>query len=512
MTRDPRPTPARAVKAPPSSSSLLLSAKRVLGCAAASLAVILCFPVRAGASAAQLSFTWDYTTSGAAGFALYCGPASRTYTLRFDVGDARTYTVSGLTNGGRYYCAVTAYDSSKAEGALSAEASVVVPYAPVGAFKAVPTNGITPLNVAFTNTTTGSATTWAWDFGDGETSTLKNPGHSYSAPGTYTVKLTASGPGGSSTKTATIKADPLPAPVANFTVRPASGVAPLVVKFANTTVGRVDSWEWDFGDGARCSDVKSPVHTYNQPGSYAVTLTATNSGGTSVKTAATPITANPPPVPVTDFTMAPLRGYAPLTVRFRNRTVGKVDSWLWDFGDNSTSTDANPGHVYAQAGSYAVTLSATNVGGTGTTTSVTRIMVTLPPLPAAKFSITPATGYAPLTVQFTNRTSGRVDSWLWHFGDGSTSTDANPTHVYAQVGNYTVTLSATNLAGTGTATVPTVVRALRPGRASAHGFEEASGAKVADLSGNGYTGMIFGTTRVATGKSGKALSFDGIRN
>jgi len=512
MTRDPRPTPARAVKAPPHRSISLLSARRVLRCAAVSLAVILCVPVRAGASAGQLSFAWDYTASGAAGFALYCGSASGTYTLRFDAGDARTYTVSGLTSGARYYCAVTAYDSSKAEGAFSTEASVVVPNAPVGGFKAAPTSGITPLNVVFTNTTTGSAIAWAWDFGDGDTSTLKNPGHSYSAPGTYTVKLTAFGPGGSSIKTATIKADPLPAPVANFTVRPSSGIAPLVVKFANTTAGRVDSWEWDFGDGTRSSDVKSPVHTYNQPGSYTVKLTATNSGGTSIKTAATPITANPPPVPVANFTMAPAHGDAPLAVRFRNRTVGKVDSWLWDFGDNSTSTDANPSHVYAQAGSYSVKLSATNVGGTGTKTSVTPIVVTLPPLPVANFSVTPASGHLPLTVYFINRTSGKMNSWLWDFGDGTTSTDVNPTHVYTEAGKYTVTLSATEFHGTATATSATAVRALHPGRAPAHGFEKASGTKVADLSVKGDTGVIFGATRVPSGKFGRALSFDRIKN
>ena len=388
----------------------------------------------------------------------------------------------------------------------------MVPYAPVGGFKAVPTNGITPLNVAFTNTTSGSATTWAWDFGDGQTSTIKNPGHSYSAPGTYTVKLTATGPGGSSIKIATIKADPLPAPVANFTVRPSSGVAPLVVKFANTTAGRVDSWEWDFGDGARSSDVKSPVHTYAQPGSYTVKLTATNSGGTSIKTAATPITANPPPVPVANFTMAPAHGDAPLAVRFRNRTVGKVDSWLWDFGDNSTSTDANPSHVYAQAGSYSVKLSATNVGGTGTKTSVTPIVVTLPPLPVANFSVTPASGHLPLTVYFINRTSGKMNSWLWDFGDGTTSTDVNPTHVYTEAGKYTVTLSATEFHGTATATSATAVRALHPGRAPAHGFEKASGTKVADLSVKGDTGVIFGATRVPSGKFGRALSFDRIKN
>ena len=370
--------------------------------------------------------------------------------------------MSGLTDGARYYCAVAAYDSSKVEGAFSSEVSFVVPYAPAPDFSAAPANGIAPLNVTFTNTTTGTVTTWAWDFGDGSASTIKSPSHSYAAPGSYTVKLTAAGPGGSNTKIATIKADPMPLPGANFVAKPSSGIGPLVVTFVNTTAGRVDSWEWDFGDGTRSSAVKSPAHLYTQPGSYTVKLTATNQGGTSVKTTATPIAVNPPPVPVANFTIAPVRGQAPLTVRFGNRSVGKVDSWLWDFGDNSTSTEANPRHVYAQAGSYTVKLSATNLGGTGTKTSVTPIVVTLPPLPIVNFSIAPAGGDLPLTVHFANRTTGMVDSWAWNFGDGNTSTEKSPSHVYTQAGNYTVTLSATNQGGTGTKSSATPVGVTLP--------------------------------------------------
>ena len=429
-----------------------LSATRVLVCAAAALLIILCALVRPTAYAGQLSFAWDYSAPGAAGYAFYCGPAPRAYTSRFDVGDAQTYSVSGLTDGAQYYCAVTAYDSSKAESAFSDEISVVVPYAPVPNFSAAPANGIAPVSVTFSNATTGSVTTWAWDFGDGTSSSVKSPSHVYSQRGSYTVKLTATGPGGSTTKTAAtpVNVGAPPPPLANFVAGPPSGIAPLIVSLTNKTVGRVDSWEWDFGDGTRSSEVKSPVHIYTQAGSYTVKLTATNLGGTSVKTTATPITVNLPAVPVANFSMSPVSGYVPLTVRFSNRTAGKVDSWLWDFGDNSTSTEANPSHVYTQAGSYIVKLSATNLGGTGTKTSLTPIVVTLPPLPVANFSITPASGYVPLTVHFINRTTGKVDSWAWDFGDNSTSTEANPSHVYTQAGNYTVTLRATNLSGTNT--------------------------------------------------------------
>src|SRR4029453_13729608 len=136
------------------------------------------------------------------------------------------------------------------------------------------------------NTTTGSVTALLVDFGDNTTSTAQNPpAHSYSAPGSYTVKLTATGPGGSVTKTATTAINVVAAaPVANFTMTPASGSAPLNVTFTNTPTGSVTSWLWDFGDNTT-STAQSPSHTYSAPGSYTVKLTATGPGGTATRTA-----------------------------------------------------------------------------------------------------------------------------------------------------------------------------------------------------------------------------------
>ena len=109
IRKAPRPTAIRAFMAP-HVRIWPLSARRVLVCAAAALLIILCALVRPTAYAGQLSFAWDYSAPAAAGYAFYCGPAPRTYTSRFDVGDAQTYSVSGLTDGAQYYCAVTAYD------------------------------------------------------------------------------------------------------------------------------------------------------------------------------------------------------------------------------------------------------------------------------------------------------------------------------------------------------------------------------------------------------------------
>jgi PKD repeat protein len=156
------------------------------------------------APAAPVTLRWEYVASGAAGFVLYCGPSSRNYPTRIDVGNTDTYTIGTLMEGATSYCAVTAYDPARVESEHSVELAFSVPYsAPVVGFNASPGSGAPPLNVAFTNTTTGQVTSWVWNFGDGTTSNLKSPTHSYTTAGSFNPTLTATGPGGTATKTAT---------------------------------------------------------------------------------------------------------------------------------------------------------------------------------------------------------------------------------------------------------------------------------------------------------------------
>ncbi|HXH12490.1 MAG TPA: LamG-like jellyroll fold domain-containing protein [Alphaproteobacteria bacterium] len=164
--------------------------------------------------------------------------------------------------------------------------------APVAAFSGAPTSGAAPLPVAFRDGSSGSITAWSWDFGDGGTSTAQHPSHTYTSPGSYTVSLTVTGPGGADTETkAAYVTVNMPPPVAAFSGTPTSGAAPLPVAFRDGSSGSITAWSWDFGDGAT-STAQNPSHTYAAPGSYTVSLTVTGPGGSDSEVKAHYITVS----------------------------------------------------------------------------------------------------------------------------------------------------------------------------------------------------------------------------
>lgn len=158
--------------------------------------------------------------------------------------------------------------------------------------------------------------------------------------------------------------------------------------------------------------------------------------------------------PVAAFSGTPLSGNAPLTVAFTDASTNSPTSWSWAFGDGGTSTLQNPSYTYTTAGTYSVTLTATNAYGSNGLTKTNYITVTTPPTnpPVAAFSGTPLSGTVPLTVSFTDASSNSPTSWSWDFGDAGTSTLQNPSHVYTTAGTYSVTLTATNAYGSNSLT------------------------------------------------------------
>jgi PKD repeat protein len=137
----------------------------------------------------------------------------------------------------------------------------------------------------------------------------------------------------------------------------------------------------------------------------------------------------------------------PLEVGFEDLSDGEITSWSWDFGDGSGSTDAHPTHVYADLGTYDVTLSVSGPYGADTLLVPGLIQVVDPDPPEAAFTGAPTLGEAPLPVAFTDLTTGVVTSWSWDFGDGTKATEASPQHVYADPGVYSVSLVASGPGG-----------------------------------------------------------------
>ncbi len=154
-------------------------------------------------------------------------------------------------------------------------------------------------------------------------------------------------------------------------------------------------------------------------------------------------------LPVANFSTNVTEGYAPLSVQFTDLSQNAV-SWNWDFENDgiSDSTDENPVYVYATPGTYTVNLTSSNENGTDSKLSaITVLNQPLPPVASFRGNIT--SGYAPLTVQFTDLSSDATE-WSWDFGDKTYSTEQNPEHTYSKDQKYTVSLTVKNSVGTDT--------------------------------------------------------------
>ncbi|MFC2018064.1 PKD domain-containing protein [Chloroflexota bacterium] len=159
-------------------------------------------------------------------------------------------------------------------------------------------------------------------------------------------------------------------------------------------------------------------------------------------------------VPVAAFSATPDSGAPPLSVTFTDESTGEIDSWEWDFGDGETGTAQSPTHDYETEGTYTVSLKVTGPDGTDTETKTGYIEVAafIADFTADQTTGTFAAG-GDVTIQFTDQSTGEVDTWEWDFGDEETSTEQNPSHTYAGVVNkYDVSLTATSSEGTKTAT------------------------------------------------------------
>ncbi len=337
-----------------------------------------------------------------------------------------------------------------------------------------------PLRIEFHNTSTNTLPTdsMRWTFGDGTTSYAVNPIHTYTAPGTYTVCLKIIRYYAGTTtpcirdicKTIVVQA-PCTL-VVNFTSQPDSA-HPLRIKFTNTStpINATDSVRWTFGDGSSVSGLQSdpnvanPTHNYANAGTYTVCLRIKKNGNVGstvqcVREFCKTITVYEPCTLQVNFT-SQVNPNNPLQIKFNNTSVptSPTDSLRWSFGDgtslNGLQSDPNvasPIHNYAHAGNYNVCLIVIKRNTLSNVPCVRyscrNIVVTEPCTLVVNFTSQPDPNH-PLRIKFTNTSTpiNATDSVRWTFGDGSSVSGlqsdpnvANPTHIYANAGTYTVCL------------------------------------------------------------------------
>jgi M6 family metalloprotease-like protein len=259
---------------------------------------------------------------------------------------------------------------------------------------------------------------------------------------------------------------------------PLSGPAPLHVSFdasdRSCDCEQSPDYSWDFGDGTSTQD-DYPAHVYTQPGTYTYTFTALGDGGVTCAQQGTIVVAQGCENLSCAAQASPETGPAPLAVAFTATASGSScenPAFSWAFGDGATSTQQNPTHIYAAAGSYSWTLTVSAGGKTCSQSGAVTVQSACALSCAA--SASPDTGHAPLSVQFsgsvTNPGCSGSPLYSWAFGDGATSADENPVHVYPAEGSYpwTLTVSQNGKTCTQSGTVA-VLAPLKPGDCDGNG-------------------------------------------
>ena len=305
----------------------------------------------------------------------------------------------------------------------------------------------------------GSVISYSWNFGDGTTGSGVNPSHIYASAGLYNVTLTVMDDAGATDSqgtTADIAAAPVNQPPVSDPNGPYTGTTGVAVLFdgmgSSDPDGTIVTYDWDFGDGNTGTGA-TPSHSYATDGNYTVSLTVTDdAGATDLATTTASIGAvNQPPVADPN---GPYSGTVGIIVMFdgmgSNDPDGTIVAYDWDFGDGNTGSGVAPTHIYLATGTFAVSLTVTDdIGDTGTDTSTATIGLGNQPPVADPNG--PYTGTVGVAVVFDGSASsdpdGSVISYSWNFGDGTTGSGVNPSHIYASAAVYNVTLTVMDDAG-----------------------------------------------------------------
>ncbi len=301
-----------------------------------------------------------------------------------------------------------------------------------------------PAVVTFKDASIGkNITAYQWDFGDGNSSAVQNPLHTYTSQGVYPVSLAITNSSGCKDTVIKSSAVRVGAIAASFN-SPDSACQKSNITFTNTTLPVPSSVLWKFGDGTTSTAI-NPVKAYTNEGVYKVTLT-TSYGGCSKEIVRQIKILN---LPSAGFTNDNVVSTCNLPISLGFNSIGAdIQSYLWNFGDGSSSNTASPSHTYNSPGSFSVSLSVT--GNNGCTNKLTKTnLIYFGPPKISKINGLPYAGCAPHTVDLSADilTPEPIASYLWNFGDSSISTLTNPSHTYTSPGVYTVTLQVITING-----------------------------------------------------------------
>ena len=261
--------------------------------------------------------------------------------------------------------------------------------------------------------TTGIINNWHWEFGDGDTSNIINPIHTYLSPGNYNVTLTITNTN-NITNTISKIITVYPNPNVQYSTDTLACKLTSDVQFINnTTNGQI--YSWNFGDG-NYSTLVSPFHIYNNQGYYNIKLITTSPEQCKDSSSSVIHIVQ---LPVSDFTLSTHQGCSPLVVTVQNQSSGYNMSYLWNFGIGNISTLNDPFSITYPQGDYDTTyiikLTTSNLCG-----SVNKFdTIVVKPKPKVDFGISQSWGCSPLTIQFIDTIRGLPDTLKWNFGDGS---------------------------------------------------------------------------------------------
>jgi PKD repeat protein len=330
---------------------------------------------------------------------------------------------------------------------------------PIASFS-FPTSNCAQQCVLFTDNSQGNGggiiTNWHWDFGDpasggNNNSTSQSPCHTFSAPGTYTVTeivYNATNCTDTSIQTITI----ITLPLFNFHADTVCLGSLTTFHFDSIpgSIGTISQYLWNFDDG-QTSSLKNPTHPYQTSGVFNVTLTVTTTEG-CINHITKPVLVIPPPVASFITTAPACAGDSVLFTSLSSTPHGIISTWAWTFGDGDTGTGPIVSHLYANGGTYPVTLTITT---SDNCTATKTIQVVINPAPTADFMYA-TTRCAQMPFQFTDQSQqggvSPIAQWLWNFGDptsgpDNTSTIKNPTHAFTHSGNFWVNLMVTTQVG-----------------------------------------------------------------